>query len=329
MIITQTPVRLSFLGGGTDYPVYFRQNGGCSLTATINKYVLITVHPLTRFADHCVRVHYSQIEAVQHIDEIQHPSARECLRFAGIGEGIEIHYVNDLPARTGLGSSSAATVGLLHALHAFKGEMVSNEQIAEEAVYVEQQMVKERVGCQDQYAAALGGLRFHEFREDGGIKSSPVVISQQTKDELENNLLLFYTGIQRQAHDVLDEQLERTQAGDNLLQLEQLKVLAHQGLGVLSSGKDLREFGDLLHQAWEAKRCLSSKITTPWINTVYERARASGAVGGKLLGAGGGGFLLLYVEQENKEKVRAALSDLRETHFNFDNLGSSCIFYRP
>lgn len=328
MIITQTPVRLSFLGGGTDYPVYFRKNGGCSLTTTINKYVLITVHPLTRFADHCVRVHYSQIEAVQNIDEIQHPSARECLRFLGINEGIEIHYVNDLPARTGLGSSSAATVGLLHALHAFKGEMVSNEQIAEEAVYVEQQMVNERVGCQDQYAVALGGLRYHEFKEDG-IKSSPVVISQIARDELENNLLLFYTGIQRHAHEVLDEQLERTQSGDNLSYLERLKELAQQGLKVVADGNNLRDFGNLLHEAWEAKRCLSSKITTPWINSVYERAQCNGAVGGKLLGAGGGGFLLLYVEPEKQQQVRNALSDLRETSFKFDNLGSSCIFYRP
>src|SRR5512135_487513 len=179
MIITQTPLRISFLGGGTDYPVYYRQHGGATLATTINKYTLITVQRVHQFADFALRVNYSKIESVQNLDEIQHPSARECLRFMGITEGVEIHYVCDLPARAGLGSSSSATVGLLMALHAFKGEMVSREQVAAEATYVEQDLIKERIGSQDQYACALGGLLHLQFQADSKIQADPVVVSAE------------------------------------------------------------------------------------------------------------------------------------------------------
>lgn len=329
MIITRTPVRISFLGGGTDYPAYFRQHGGATLLSTINKYTLVTVHRLTQFVDHCVRIHYSQVESVQHIDEIQHPSARECLRFLGIDGGVEIHYVSDLPARTGLGSSSSATVGLLVALHAFKGEMVSREQVAEEAVYVEQKLIKERVGYQDQYACALGGLLHLEFQQDGKVRANPVVLSQERLLALEERLMLLYTRIQRHAHEVLDEQIERTQSGENSKELESLKGLVSQGIEVLTKSDDVSEFGALLHEGWMLKRGLSSKITTSWIDEIYERARRAGAVGGKLLGAGGGGFLLLYVEPYNRKRVLNALPELREAEFSFDNSGSQIIFYRP
>jgi D-glycero-alpha-D-manno-heptose-7-phosphate kinase len=287
------------------------------------------VHRLTQFVEHRARVHYSQVESVQCIDELLHPSARECLRFLNLDGGTEIHYVSDLPARTGLGSSSSATVGLLLALHAFKGEMVSREQIAAEAVYVEQALIKERVGCQDQYACALGGLLHLEFQQDSTVRAHPVVLSQQRLRALEERLMLLYTGIQRHAHEVLDEQIERTQSGANLQELEQLKSLVSQGITALTSGRDLAEFGALLHEGWLAKRHLSSKVTTSWIDHVYERARQAGAVGGKLLGAGGGGFLLFYVEPYNRERVRCALPELRETAFAFENLGSHIIFYRP
>lgn len=329
MIITQTPVRVSFLGGGTDYPAYFRQHGGATLAATINKYTLVTVHRLTQFSDHCIRVHYSQVESVQHVDEIGHPSARECLRFLGMDSGVEIHYVNDLPARTGLGSSSSATVGLLHALHAFKGEMVSRDQLAAEAVYVEQELIKERVGCQDQYVCAQGGLLHLEFPQDGKIRVNPVVLSPQCLRALEERLMLFYTRIQRHAHDVLDEQIERTEAGQNWKELDGLKCLVSRGIDVLTRGDDLSEFGALLHEGWLRKRRLSSKISTAWIDDLYERARRAGAVGGKLLGAGGGGFLLLYVEPYNRDRVRCALPELREARFAFESTGSQIIFYRP
>lgn len=328
MIITQTPFRISFLGGGTDYPAHYREHGGATLAVSINQYTLVTVHKLTRFVDHCVRVHYSQIESVANIDEIQHPSARECLRFLGINEGIEIHYVSDLPARTGLGSSSSATVGLLHALHAFKGEQVSREQLAQEAVHVEQVMIGERVGSQDQYSCGLGGLRLFEFQQDDVVRSSPVILGQGDLEKFEGHLMLFYTGIQRLAHQVLDEQIERTSSGDNLESLRVMEELAREGVQVLSR-KDLVGFGELLHQGWELKRGLSSKISSSWIDELYSRARAAGAVGGKLLGAGGGGFLLLLVEPEKQAAVRFALSDVREANFNFEHNGSQVIFYRP
>lgn len=329
MIITQTPVRISFLGGGTDYPAYFRQHGGATLAATINKYTFVTVHRLTQFADHCVRIHYSQVESVRHIDDIRHPSARECLRFLGIDGGIEIHYVSNLPARTGLGSSSSATVGLLHALHAFKGEMVSPEQLAAEAVYVEQELIKERVGCQDQYACALGGLLHLEFQQDGKVRTNPVVLRQERMGALQERLMLLYTGIQRDAHDILDEQIERTHSRENWKQLEGLKMLISQGIEALTGANNLSEFGALLHEGWMLKRRLSGKISNSWIDEVYERARRTGAVGGKLLGAGGGGFLLLYVEPQARDRVRQALPELGEAEFSLERSGSQIIFYRP
>jgi D-glycero-alpha-D-manno-heptose-7-phosphate kinase len=328
MIITQTPLRISFLGGGTDYPTYYQQHGGATLATSINKYTLITVQRVHQFADYGIRINYSKIESVQSIDEIQHPSARECLRFLGITEGVEIHYVGDLPARTGLGSSSSATVGLLMALHAFKGEMVSREQVAAEATYVEQELIKERVGSQDQYACALGGFLHLQFRSDGKIHVDPVILSKERLKILQDRLLLLYTSVQRTAHEVLDEQIQRTHSGENTNDLSQLHQLVVQGLQTLVNSRNLADFGALLHEGWMLKRRLSSKITTPWIDDVYERARQAGAIGGKLLGAGGGGFLLLYVEPDNRERVLHAVPELRATDFSFENLGSQVIFYR-
>jgi D-glycero-alpha-D-manno-heptose-7-phosphate kinase len=329
MIITQTPVRISFLGGGTDYPDYFLRHGGATLVASINQYTVITVHPLTRFADHDLRVHYSQVEAVKAVDEIRHPSARECLRFLGIEKGVEIHYVTNLPARTGLGSSSSATVGLLHALHAFKGKMVSRERLAAEAVHVEQQLIKERVGSQDQYACALGGLRHLEFLANGTVHSNPIIMAPARLQALNDCLLLLYTGIQRRAHEVLDEQIERTAGGVNTQQLDRLKTFVDHGIGVLTGNGDLAEFGALLHDGWLIKRSLSSKITSSGIDDAYARARQAGAVGGKLLGAGGGGFLLLYAEPEHHEGIKRALPELQATNFSFEDSGSQTVFYRP
>jgi D-glycero-alpha-D-manno-heptose-7-phosphate kinase len=328
VIITQTPVRISFLGGGTDYPAYYRQHGGATLATSINKYTLITVQRVPQFADYYARVNYSRVESVKSIDEIQHPSARECLRFMGLTEGVEIHYVSDLPARTGVGSSSSATVGLLMALHAFKNEMVSPEQVAAEAVHVEQEMIHERVGCQDQYACALGGLRHLQFHPDGRVRADPVILSPGRRHALQERLMLLYTGIQRSAHEVLEEQLQRTEAGQNHDELARLHELVAEGLEVLVSGRDLAEFGGLLHEAWQLKRQLSARITTPGIDDAYARARQAGAIGGKLLGAGGGGFLLLYVEPEDRERVRRVLPALREADFAFEDSGSRVIFYR-
>lgn len=329
MIITRTPVRVSFLGGGTDYPAYFRHHGGATLVTTIDKYTYVTVNSLTEFFDHRIGVYYSRVERVKNFDEIQHPSVRECLRFLGIEGGIEIHIVSDLPARTGLGSSSSFTVGLLKSLYAFKGQMISAERVAAEAVFIEQEMIKERVGCQDQYACAYGGLLHLQFGCDGGIRIAPLVLSQNQLGALEQRLLLFYTGERGTAHEILEEQLNRTQAGEINQELAALGALVNQGVNLLSNSSDLAEFGALLHDGWILKRRCSTQISNSRIDQLYERARAGGAVGGKLLGAGGRGFLLLFVELENQTRVRRALSELREVGFGFENYGSTIIFYRP
>lgn len=329
MIITQTPVRISFLGGGTDYPEYFRRHGGATLVATINKYTLVTVHGITQFADHALRIHYSQVESVATLDEIRHPSARECLRFLDVRDGVEIHYLSNLPARTGLGSSASATVGLLHALHGFKGEMVTREQLAAEAVHVERELIKEHVGCQDQYACSFGGLLHLEFCADGSVKVAPATLPRSRLKLLEERLMLFYTGAQRRAHELLGEQVQRTAKREIDGELACMRQLVRQGLDVLSGEGDLGSFGELLHEGWTLKRSFSSKITTPWIDEIYERARGAGAVGGKLLGAGGGGFLLLYVEPPQREAVRRVVPELREAPFAFEQTGSTIIFYRP
>ena len=328
MIIIRTPVRVSFLGGGTDYPAYFRQHGGATLVTTIDKYTYVTVNPLTEFFDHRIGVYYSRVERVKNLDEIEHPSVRECLRFLGIEHGVEIHIVSDLPARTGLGSSSSFTVGLLKALYAFKGQMVSTEKIASEAVHIEQDMIKERVGCQDQYASAYGGLLHLQFGRDGSVQVVPLAISREHLHALEQRLMLFYTGMQRTSHEILEEQLNHTKTGKIDPELTRLRELVKQGIDVLGSGK-LTEFGKLLHEGWMLKRQCSTRISNPQIDELYSRAQAAGAVGGKLLGAGGGGFLLLFVEPQNQSQVRQALSELREVKFGFDNSGSTTIFYKP
>jgi len=329
MIITRTPLRVSFLGGGTDYPDYFRYHGGQTLGAAIDKYSYITVNRLADLFDYSIRVSYSRTELVKSVDEIEHPSVRECLRFINLDGGIEINYVGDLPARTGLGSSSSFTVGLLHALHAFKGELVSNGQLAAEAVYVEQEMIKERVGVQDQYTCAHGGLLHLQFAADGGIKVSPIPLRAERRAELQAHLMLFYTGIRRHAHEVLEEQLERTRQGTVSEDLNHLSDLVDQGLEVLTSEQPIACFGELLHTAWMTKRRLSNKISNPKIDEWYDRARQAGAIGGKLLGAGGGGFLLLFVKPKDQPNVQKVLGELALVRFSFDHNGSTILFYHP
>lgn len=327
MIITRTPLRISFFGGGTDYPHYFRQHGGTTIGGSIDKYLLVTVHRIAQFAEHRFRIHYSQVESVREIDEIRHPSARECLRFLGIEDGIEIHYVGDLPARSGLGSSSAATVGLLMALHAYRGEMVSRKQLAAEAVHVEQNLIKERVGVQDQYTCAVGGLVQLEMPAVGDVELRPVTLGRGRLRDLEQRLVLLYCGNQRFAHDVLDEQIRRTETGENTAKLHHIKDLVDQGVRVLAGNSPLREFGQLLNESWLLKRGLSSKVSNQRIDDIYQRAMEHGAVGGKLLGAGSGGFMLLYVEPELRARVLAALPEVNEVRFEFEHAGSTVLFY--
>jgi D-glycero-alpha-D-manno-heptose-7-phosphate kinase len=328
MIITQTPLRISFWGGGTDYPAYYRVHGGSTLAMAIDKYTVITVQRLGRFANCNFRLNYSSIENVQTLDEIKHPSARECLRFMGLDREIEIHYMADLPARTGLGSSSSATVGLLHALHAFRGEMVGREQLAEEAIHVEQNMIKERVGSQDQYSCALGGLRHFQFRTDGSIIADPVTVSAERLQALSERLVLCYSGVQRHAHEILDEQLSRTQSGEINQDLGKLQDLVRRGIEILTSDCELSEFGKLLHEGWMIKRGLSTRIATNHIDTLYENAQRAGALGGKLLGAGGGGFMVFFVEPQNRERLLSVLPEGSAVRFNLDWNGSRVIYYQ-
>jgi len=329
MIIARTPVRVSLLGGGTDYPDFFRKYGGQTLGLTINKYSYVTVSRLERFFDYNIRVSYSITELVKTVDEIKHPSVRECLKFLNIEDGIEINYVGDLPSRTGLGSSSSFTVTLLHALHAFKGEFVTREQLAEEAVYVEQELIRERVGVQDQYTCAIGGLLHLLIEKSGKVVPGPIPLGRERMREFRNHLMLFYTGLQRYANEVLEEQIENIKRERINDKLKILYELVSQGIEVLTNGNGILDFGDLLNTAWEIKRTLSSKITNPRIDEWYERAKRAGAIGGKLLGAGGGGFLLLFVPPEKRTFVRNALSDLREVNFDFEYDGSRIIFYNP
>jgi len=329
LIITKTPLRVSFLGGGTDYPDYFLEHGGQTLGAAIDKYSYVVVNSLANLFDYKIRVSYSQTELVNEVSEIEHPAVRACMQFLQVDGNLEVHYVGDLPARTGLGSSSSFTVGLLHALRATKGELVTAKQLASDAVYIEQQLLAERVGVQDQYICAYGGLMHLQFARHGGITASPLPISQQRLSDLQSHMMLFYTGISRHAHQVLEEQIGRTRESTLSRELGYLSELVDQGIDVLMNGHPITAFGELLHTAWTTKRQLSSKISNPRIDGWYEKARSAGAVGGKLLGAGGGGFLLLIAHPLDQPSVEKALYDLRRVSFGIDHSGSALLFYRP
>jgi len=326
MIISRTPTRISFLGGGTDYPEYFTKEGGYTLSATIDKFCYITVQELRDFFDHKIRISYSRLELTRQVDEIIHPSVRECLRYLGVSHGVEIHCMTDLPARTGLGSSSAFTVGLLNALHAWQGKFATSQQLAEEAVHVERNLIKERVGLQDQYACAYGGFLFITYTPPGNVNITSIPLTHERIKALEQRLLLFYTGLQRNASDILKEQIDRTTRGEVMTELRELGSLAPQAVDVICNGRDLSELGKLLHRGWMIKRSLSKAVSDDTIDGWYERARSACAVGGKLLGAGGGGFLLLYADPQHHDNIRAALSDLQEVPFRFESQGSTILF---
>jgi len=329
VIVTRTPLRISFLGGGTDYPDHFRVHGGQSLAVAIDKYSYIALNPVIPLFEHSMRISYSRMEVPRSVDEIEHPSVRECLRFLKVDGGVEVHHVGDLPARTGLGSSSSFTVGLLHALHASKGEIVSRQQLAAEAVYVEQELIRERVGVQDQYTCALGGLLHLRFDRDGSVRAVRVPLARERLNELQAHLMLFYTGIRRDAHEVLEEQLLRTKDGELAGKLGQLAALVDEGLRILAADEPIARFGELLDEAWRTKRELSRQVSTPEIDGYYERALKSGAVGGKLLGAGGGGFLLVFAEPSRQSGIETALRMLPRVNFGFDERGACLLGREP
>lgn len=326
MIITRTPFRISFFGGGTDYPVYYREHGGTVLSTTINKYCYLTCRYLPPFFDHTFRIRYTKREEISSIDEIRHPSVRECLRFMEISRGIELVHTSDIPAMSGIGSSSAFTVGFLHALYALKGKIVTRRQLAFDAIHVEQERIGEYVGSQDQVIAAFGGLNTIEFGGDEHIFVNPVTIPQDVLLPLQRNLLFYFTGFSRRAEHIAQKQIEQTP--QRLGELKRMREMVGEALEILNCGVDcLDDFGRLLHESWMLKRSLTDRISEPKIDAIYERACRAGALGGKLCGAGGGGFMLLYTPPEAQARVREELKDFLEVPFRFDTLGSHVIFY--
>ncbi len=326
MIISKTPVRISFFGGGTDYPEYFNEFGGCVLSTTIDKYVYITLNKMGGLLDDKYRIAYRLLESCSSIDDIQHPSVRETLRFMRIAEGLDINIFSDLPARTGLGSSSSFTVGLLNALYAYNGQIKSKLDYASEAIHIEKYILQENVGVQDQLAAAFGGLNHMKFSKNG-YDVFPIIISSKRKEELENNLVLFYTGISRFATEVLTEQVANTREKIIQIELKDIYNMVQEGITILSSESiPLSEFGKLLNQTWLAKKKLSTAISNAQLDEMYDKAMYSGALGGKLLGAGGGGFFLFYVESEKKDSFKKSMDKFVEIPFKFENEGTRIIY---
>ena len=305
MIISRAPVRISFFGGGTDYPEYFLKEGGAVLATAINKYSYVTASPfLSHLFDYAVRVSYRKVELVRNLAEIEHNVYRECLRLFGLDRDIELHNVADLPAFTGLGSSSAFTVSLLHALHSFKGEFVTPLQLAREAIHVERHLLRENIGCQDQVTAAVGGFNLIEFRTEEDIIVHRVPLSPQRMTEFEQHLFIVFTGIRRKASEVVATQLKKIPANTEILR--RMRAMVDRGWDILTGQKPLAEFGALLHEAWMAKRSLDDGISNAEIDQMYERGRQAGAWGGKLLGAGGGGFLLIFAAPEVHPNLKKA-----------------------
>ncbi len=327
MIISRTPFRISFFGGGTDYPSWYRAHGGAVLATTIDKYCYLTCRRLPPFFEHRFRIVYSQMENRQTVADIVHPGVRETLRHLGIDEGLEIHHDADLPARSGLGSSSSFTVGLLHALYGLTGRMPSKRQLAAEAIHIEQDLIGDTVGAQDQVLAAHGGLNHVRFLPSGEIAVEPLTLSPARIAELDDHLMLFYTGIQRTASTVAQTYVRDVESKER--QLRALGLLVDRGIAVLGGGDDITAFGALLHEAWQVKRGLSASVSTPHIEDIYEAARSAGAVGGKLLGAGGGGFMVFFVPPDRQPTVRQALRGLIHVPFHFESSGSQIVFFDP
>jgi D-glycero-alpha-D-manno-heptose-7-phosphate kinase len=327
MIISRTPYRVSFFGGGTDYPAWYEQHGGAVLAATIDKYCYLTCRFLPPFFEHRTRVVYSKIESCNSNAEIAHPSVREVLRFLNITRGVEIHHDGDLPARSGMGSSSAFTVGLLHACHALLGQMPARRQLALESIQIEQKILQETVGSQDQVMAAYGGMRHVQFLTNGEFSVRPLTIPAARLDELNDHLMLFYTGIIRTASEVAKSYVDDLQSKRRQLRI--MKDLVDEAILILNEGSSLLPLGQLLHEAWLAKRSLSAQVSNSHVDELYDQALSAGAIGGKLTGAGGGGFLLLFVPPESQTAVREKLCQLIHVPFRFEPSGSQIIFYEP
>lgn len=328
MIITRTPYRMSFFGGGTDYPAWYQEHGGAVLATSINKYCYITCRYLPPFFEHRHRIVHSLIENVQRIEDIKHPAVRAILGWAGTDRGLEIHHDGDLPARSGLGSSSSFTVGLVHALATLEGKYASKEALAANAIHIEQNLIGEHVGSQDQISAAFGGFNRIEFHRNGSFQASPVVLREERLAEFQRHLMLCFTGFSRIASEVAKSQIENFKNRES--ELKRMREMVDEAVRILQdSNVPIAEIGKLLHDSWLCKRSLSDKVSTSEIDLLYKEALEAGATGGKIMGAGGGGFLLLFVKPELQEKVRDRLKGLIHVPFQFEDSGSRVVLYQP
>lgn len=326
MIISRTPFRISFFGGGTDYPGWYRKHGGSVLATTIDKYCYLNARYLPPFFGYKYRIAYNtRIENCKTIDQIIHPSVREVIRFLKIRQGVDIHYNADLPGRSGLGSSSAFTVGLLHALYALEGHTPNKKKLAKKSIYLEQEILQETVGSQDQIQATYGGLNHVIFHKNGEITVKPVKISSERTEQLQNHLMLFYTGIVRTASDIAKTFVPNIEQKEK--QLLAMNEMVDQALNILNSKQDINDFGKLLHETWNLKRSLSSAVSNSFIDNIYLNALSAGATGGKIIGAGGGGFILLFVPPSCQTKVKKKFNKLIHVPFKFEYEGSQIIFY--
>lgn len=328
MIITKTPFRISFFGGGTDIPLWFRENGGSVLSVTIDKYCYISCRYLPKFFDHKYRFVYSQIETLTNLEDIKHPSIKAVLNWLKWNEGVEIHHDGDLPARSGLGSSSSFTVGLLNALNALQGRYSSKKELALNAIHVEQNIIKEAVGSQDQVAAAYGGLNRIDFFGDNSISVNPVILPKYRVEELQSHLLLFFTGVSRFATEI--ETVKMQNFSNKKIELTKMKQMVTEAVSILSaSEKNITDFGELLREGWEYKKSLSHNVSNAEIDNIYNAAIQEGAIGGKILGAGGGGFMLFFAPPDKHKQIIQRLAHLTHVPFKFEYDGSSVVLYQP
>jgi D-glycero-alpha-D-manno-heptose-7-phosphate kinase len=328
VIITKTPYRISFFGGGTDHPSWFKENGGKVLATTFDKYCYISIRYLPPFFEYKYRVVYSNNECVEKISEIKHPAVREILKYYKSNTGLEIHHDGDLPARSGLGSSSSFSVGMINAMNALEGVYKSPIELAKTAIHIEQDLIKECVGSQDQISAAYGGFNEIEFYQDGSFFVEPLRINQDRKKELNNHLMLFFTGVSRFSSDISEHQLANMENCEP--QMHEIHDMVEEGSSILRTPKKpLEEFGTLLDRAWNSKRSLSNRVSNTKIDDIYQAAIKAGAYGGKLLGAGGGGFILFFVKPQDQTRVKNVLSKLVHVPFSFENSGSKVVVYQP
>jgi len=323
MIITRTPFRISFFGGGTDYPIWYEEHGGAVLSTAIDKYCYITCRNFPPFFDFPLRVVWSKVELANDFDKVDHPAVRGVMKFFDLKNGLEINHVADLPARSGLGAGSSFVVGLIKAIYALQGKKISQYDLIQDAIHVERDIMRENVGSQDQVAAAFGGFNKIVFRADKKIEIIPVNLDSETLNNLRSKFLLFFTGLSRSASSIAEEQIKNTPKKQRELHI--MHSMVDEGVNFLEKG-ELDHFGKLLHESWKLKRQLSDLISTPQIDEIYESARSAGALGGKLLGAGGGGFILIYADPASHKKIKEKLKNFLCVPFDFDTEGSQIIY---